>query len=131
MARILVVDDDPDVLNLVVFRLRRHGHDVMSGDSGADALAVVAERGRPDLAVLDVNMPGMSGFELLSRLREGDEMSEVPVIFLSAKVQDEDVRAGRSTGATYLTKPFVASALISAVDRALAPGPVPDAGSVR
>lgn len=120
MARILVVDDDPDLLNLVALRLRRHGHEVMTSDSGPDALALVAQQGSPEIAVLDVTMPAMTGLELLVQLRALDGMSELPAIFLSARVQDEDIEAGRSMGALYLTKPFVANALIGAVDRALA-----------
>ncbi len=119
MARILVVDDDPDLLNLVAFRLRRQGHDVMTSGSGPDALALVAETGAPEMAVLDVTMPGMTGLELLSRLRGLDGMGNLPAVFLSARVQDEDIEAGRSLGALYLTKPFVANALIGAVERAL------------
>ena len=119
MARILVVDDDPDVLNLVVFRLRRHGHDVMSGDSGADALAVVAERGRPDLAVLDVNMPGMSGFDLLPKAKAA--RPGLPVIMVTA-YGDADTRrrALESGAADLLPKPIDFAALRAEVDRRLA-----------
>lgn len=119
MARILVVDDDEDIRGLVQARLRAAGHLVVAASSGPEALAVVGERGAPDLAVLDVSMPGMTGFDLLGELRARDGMAELPVIFLSAKVQEEDVEAGRALGATYLTKPFVASALLSAVEKAL------------
>jgi CheY-like chemotaxis protein len=80
----------------------------------------VAERGAPDLAVLDVSMPGMDGLELLERLRTIDGMERLPAIFLSARVQPEDIEAGRALGATYLTKPFVATALLNAVKAALA-----------
>lgn len=119
MARILVVDDDPDLLNLVAMRPRRRGHDVMTSGSGPDALALVGDQGSPELAVLDVQMPNMTGLELLSRLRALDGMSELPAVFLSAKVQDEDIEAGRSMGALYLTKPFVANALIDVIDHAM------------
>lgn len=121
MARILVVDDDEDIRNLVQARLRGAGHLVVSAPSGPEALEVVEARGAPDLAVLDVSMPGMTGLELLEQLRARDGLAELPVIFLSAKVQNEDVEAGRALDATYLTKPFVASALLAAVERALPP----------
>jgi len=119
MARVLVVDDDPDILNLVSFRLRQKGHKVISADSGQEALSIVEERGTPDVAVLDVTMPAPDGFELLRLLRAREGAAELPAIFLSARVLPEDIEAGRAMGATYLTKPFVATALINAVERAV------------
>jgi CheY-like chemotaxis protein len=119
MSKLLVVDDDPDILALVQLRLQRAGHRVIGASSGAEALAIVAERGVPDLAVLDVSMPGMSGLELLSTLRE-QQSKDLPAVFLSARVQPEDIERGRALGASYLTKPFIASALLNAVERALA-----------
>ena len=102
MARVLVVDDDPDVLQLVSFRLRKAEHRVIAVGGGREALDVVAQRGAPDVAVLDVSMPGMDGLELLERLRELEGMERLPAIFLSARVQPEDIEAGRALGATYL-----------------------------
>ena len=119
MSRLLVVDDDPVVLSLVQIRLKTGGHRVISASDPDEALRVVEERGMPDVAVLDVSMPGMSGLELLAQLRERPGAEQLPAIFLSARVQPQDIEAGRSLGATYLTKPFVASALLAAVDRAL------------
>ena len=119
MARVLVVDDDPDVLNLVAFRLRKAEHRVIAVGGGDQALEVVAERGAPDVAVLDVMMPGLDGLTLLQRLRALEGLEQLPVIFLSARVQLEDIEAGRALGATYLTKPFVATALLNAIDAAL------------
>lgn len=119
MSRLLVVDDDPVVLNLVQIRLRTGGHRVVCASNPDEALRVVEERGLPDLAVLDVIMPGMSGLELLEQLRQRPGAEHMPAIFLSARVQPQDIDAGRALGATYLTKPFVASALLAAVDRAL------------
>ena len=122
MAHILVVDDDPDLRGLVEFRLRKAGHRVLAAGDGASALAAVDERGRPDLAVLDVAMPGMSGLELLVALRRRAGLRELPAIFLSARILPSDIAAGRALGAAYLTKPFVAPALLSAVATALSPG---------
>ena len=120
MAKVLVVDDDPDVLNLVSFRLRKAQHKVIAVSGGLEALAVVVERGAPDVAVLDVMMPGLDGLTLLQRLRDLDGMEKLPAIFLSARVQPEDIEVGRALGATYLTKPFIATALLNAIDAALA-----------
>ncbi|HYO60710.1 MAG TPA: response regulator [Actinomycetota bacterium] len=119
MGRILVVDDDEDIRNLVQARLRGAGHLVVAARSGPEALEAIDEKGPPDVAVLDVSMPGMTGFALLEELRGRQGMADLPVIFLSAKVQEEDVEEGRSLGAVYLTKPFVATALLDAVEKAL------------
>jgi CheY-like chemotaxis protein len=121
MPRILVVDDDPDVLGLVSFRLRKQGHEVLAVGDGPAALAIVDERGAPDLAVLDVSMPGMTGLQLLGALRRRPGLDDLKAIFLSARVLPEDIAAGQQLGATYLTKPFVAPALLDAVNRALGP----------
>ncbi|GAA0311869.1 response regulator [Kineococcus aurantiacus] len=120
MARVLVVEDDPDIRQLVELRLRGLGHRVVSAASGPEALTVIAERGTPEVVVLDVAMPGMTGLELLHNLRAQPEHAELPAIFLSARVRPEDIAAGEALGATYLTKPFVVSALAAAIDKALA-----------
>ncbi len=93
MAKVLVVDDDPDVLQLVSFRLRKAQHKVIAVSGGHEALEVVAERGAPDVAVLDVMMPGLDGLTLLRRLRGLEGLEKLPAIFLSARVQPEDIEA--------------------------------------
>ena len=125
VPRVLVVDDNPDILGLVAFRLRKAGHDVTAVGSGLDALAAAVGDRPPDLAVLDVSMPGMDGLELLGRLRAHAGLDGLPAIFLSARVQPHDIAAGRALGAAYLTKPFVGTALLNAVEAALrgTPGP--------
>lgn len=119
MARVLVVDDNEDILNLVQARLKKGGHQVVGAASADEALTVIQSKGAPEVMVLDVDMPGMSGLELLKELRQREGFEDLPAIFLSAKVQPEDIRAGQELGATYLTKPFVASALLKAVEKAL------------
>ncbi len=123
MANVLVVEDDADIRALVAARLRNAGHRVVVAADGADALAVVAERGTPDVAVLDVGLPGLDGFDLLEQLRSTPGAAELPAVFLSARVQDADIERGRAMGAYYLTKPFVATALINTVAKCL---PEPD-----
>ena len=121
MARILAVDDDPQILKLIQFRLERAGHQVLahsSARSALEALALAPETCTPDLAVLDVMMPEKSGLELCTELRLRPGLENLPVIFLSARVQPADIAAGQAIGATYLTKPFVASALLKAIDLA-------------
>lgn len=126
MAKVLVVDDDEDVRNLVRHRTRKAGHRVMVAASGGEALDIVAAHGPPDLAILDVAMPGMSGLELLDTLHAQPGLEALPAIFLSARVQHEDIAKGRARGAVYLTKPFVASALLAAIDRLLDAEPESD-----
>lgn len=115
MARILVVDDDEDIRNLVALRLTAAGHAVLAAEGGPEALAALEGRDAPDAAVLDVTMPEMDGFALLEALRSREATADLPVVFLSARVQDADIARGRAAGAAYLTKPFVASALVTKV----------------
>lgn len=119
MTKVLVVEDDIDIRNLVEVRLRRHGHRVVAVGSGEEALEVLLERGAPDVVVLDVLLPGMSGLDLLATVRRDDDLADVPAVFLSGRVQEQDVAAGRALGATYLTKPVILSALVTAVDNAI------------
>jgi DNA-binding response OmpR family regulator len=116
MARVLVVDDDPDLLTLVQMQLKHRGHDVWTASSGPAAIALLDERGAPDVAVLDVAMPGMNGIDLLHALRTTDGFEELPAIFLSARVGPEDIALGTSLGALYLTKPYAMKALLAAID---------------
>jgi DNA-binding response OmpR family regulator len=120
MGRVLVVDDDPAMSALIELHLQRGGHDVLVANSPQDALTMAAGPEVPEVVVLDVAMPDMSGFELLIALRDLEHLSALPAVFLSALVTAPDLESGRNLGATYLTKPFVASALLMAVDRQLA-----------
>jgi CheY-like chemotaxis protein len=121
VARVLIVDDDPDILEVVRLWLTRSGHQVLCARSGPEALGLVASHGAPEVAVLDVNMPRMSGLELLGHLRALPALADMPAVFLSAQVGPADVAAGRALGAAYLTKPFVATALLKAIERATQP----------
>ena len=114
-----MVDDDPDLLTLVEMQLRHRGHKVLTASSGPDALRLVGEHGAPDVAVLDVAMPGMNGLDLLRELRMREGLGGLPAIFLSARVGPDDVAAGQAMGAIYLTKPYVMNALLRAIDGAL------------
>jgi CheY-like chemotaxis protein len=120
MARILVLDDDQDILRIVQLRLERNGHVVVGFSSPQKALETVLAGELPDIVVLDISMPDISGLEVLQTLRVGFGMEKLPAIFLTARVQEHDIEAGKALGATYLTKPFVATALFKAIDNALA-----------
>lgn len=119
MGRVLVVDDDPAMSALIELHLQRGGHSVWVANSAQEAMTMATGQDAPEVAVLDVAMPDMSGFELLTALRSVEQLAALPAVFLSGRVTDSDLEAGRSLGAIYLTKPFVASALLSAVDRLL------------
>ncbi len=104
--RILVADDDADILALVKAVLERSGHEVVAVTDGAEALASLRMQ-RPDLAVLDITMPNVDGLEVLRRLRADAETISLPVVLLSAQAQEADVREGFATGASaYVKKPF-------------------------
>ena len=103
---VLAADDDEDLLGLVSFRLERAGYTVLLARDGAEALEI-ALRERPDLALLDVMMPKLDGFELTRRLREEEATSRMPIILLTARSQDADVQQGFDAGADdYIRKPF-------------------------
>lgn len=103
---VLVVDDDPDILDLVRYRLERSGYAVATASDGLEAVRLAGEL-RPALAVLDVMMPSLNGFEVTRRLRAEPETSRIPVILLTARAQEEDVQEGFASGADdYLRKPF-------------------------
>jgi DNA-binding response OmpR family regulator len=103
---ILVADDDPDILELVKLRLARSGFDVVAAQNGLDALELAQTRS-PDLAVLDVSMPGLDGGQVVTTLRSDPATHEIPVILLTARATAADVEAGLATGADdYVTKPF-------------------------
>ena len=117
---VLVADDDEDILQLVSFRLERAGYTVVTAADGQQALAA-ARQHRPDLAVLDVMMPGLNGYEVTRQLRADPATAAIPVILLTARVQEADVSRGFEAGADdYLRKPFSPQELRSRVQAILA-----------
>jgi two-component system, OmpR family, phosphate regulon response regulator PhoB len=106
MTSVLVVDDDPDVCDLVRYKLEQSGFDVRRASDGDQALREV-EAEIPDLVLLDIMMPGMSGLEVLERWRANGATEKLPVIMLTAKAQENDVERGFELGADdYVIKPF-------------------------
>jgi DNA-binding response OmpR family regulator len=101
---VLIADDDEDILQLVAFRLERAGYRILTASDGQEALSIALDRD-PDLAVLDVMMPKLTGLEVTERIRaEGKQM---PIVLLTARVQDEDLARGFEAGADdYIRKPF-------------------------
>jgi DNA-binding response OmpR family regulator len=103
---VLVADDDPDIQSLVVLRLERSGYRVLRASDGQEALDLALSE-LPDLAVLDITMPKLDGCEVTRSLRAHVQTAAMPVILLTARVQEEDVERGMAAGATdYIKKPF-------------------------
>ena len=117
---VLVADDEEDVLNLVALQLERHEFDVVRAANGTEALDL-AQSERPDAAVLDVMMPGLNGYEVVSEMRKGEETKHIPVLLLTARAGGVDVMHGYEVGADdYLKKPFTPQDLIEHVQALLA-----------
>jgi DNA-binding response OmpR family regulator len=103
---VLVADDDDDIRDLVAFRLDRAGYEVLRAGDGEQALQLAKEH-HPDLAVLDVMMPKLTGYDVTRELRADAATSRIPVILLTARVQEADVARGFEAGADdYVKKPF-------------------------
>ncbi len=118
--RILVADDDADIRDLVVFKLTQAGYDVEAVDDGAAALSSI-EAQLPRLAILDVMMPGLSGIDVLRKVRADERLKDLEVILLTAKSRDIDVDAGFATGASdYVIKPFSPRELLHRVNALVA-----------
>lgn len=106
MAKILIADDERDIRELITFTLKFAGHEVVPAANGEEALQA-AVREIPDLILLDVRMPRMTGYEACKQIKANASTRHVPVIFLSAKGQDSEVSEGMEAGATdYILKPF-------------------------
>ncbi len=116
---VLVADDDPDILALVRFRLEREGYHVVCAPDGQAALELALDR-TPDLALLDVMMPRLDGYEVTRRLREHEPTRGMPIILLTARVGESDLQHGFEMGADdYVTKPFSPQMLRKRVRAAL------------
>ena len=120
VPRVLVVDDDPQVLKLLRLNFELEGYDVVSATDGNDALEAVKIEA-PDVVVCDVMMPGVDGLEVVKRLRGAPDTASVPIVLLSAKALRGDAEAGLDAGADeYVTKPFDPTELVDIVAGLLA-----------
>jgi DNA-binding response OmpR family regulator len=128
MARVLVVDDEPDIVLFVQVNLELHGHEVRTAADGAEALRAV-EAEVPDAMVLDVMMPHLDGWQVLERMKahEDDAIRTVPIVMLTALDTDHDQARGGIEGAVrYLTKPLAPDDLVHAVEEVLSGPPEPE-----
>jgi DNA-binding response OmpR family regulator len=119
MTKILIADDNSDLLDILVSRFRAVGFEVVAAQNGTAALEV-ARREQPELAVLDVMMPELNGFQVCRRLREDESLKEMPIVLLTAKDTEADQFWGFEVGADlYLTKPIEPGEVVAEVQKLL------------
>ncbi len=119
MAKILIAEDERDIRELISFTLQFAGYEVVSVQNGAEAVDQALAT-QPDLILLDVRMPRMTGYQACEALKALPETRDIPVIFLSAKGQDAEIRQGLEVGAVdYILKPFAPDDLTAQVKRVL------------
>jgi DNA-binding response OmpR family regulator len=115
MAKILIAEDEPDIRELVAFTLRFAGHAVVTAANGEEAVQL-ASREFPDLILMDVRMPRMTGYDACRVMKANAELKDIPVVFLSAKGQESEIQTGLEAGAEeYLLKPFAPDQLADRV----------------
>ena len=121
MGRVLVVDDEPDVLLLCRLNLQQRGHELLEAADGSTALEIAREL-HPDVIVLDLMLPGISGYDVLEALQRDAETTNIPVLVLTAKSLRADRERSHGLGASaFLTKPFLPNELCEMVDSLVAP----------
>jgi len=132
--KILVVEDEPDLLDLVVYNLRKEGFKPIRAETGEKALEL-ARSDRPDLVLLDLMMPGLDGLEVCRRLRANEATADIPIVMMTARVEESDAVVGLSVGADdYVKKPFGVKELVArvrAVLRRTGAGPDPSQKVIR
>jgi DNA-binding response OmpR family regulator len=115
--RVLIVDDEPNIVTALEFLLEKRGYEVKVATNGEVALAEV-EAFKPDLVLLDVMMPKVSGYEVCQRMRANPQWQGIKIVMLSAKGREVEVSKGMSLGADlYVTKPFSSAELVATIDR--------------
>ncbi|MCU0606490.1 MAG: response regulator [Candidatus Edwardsbacteria bacterium] len=113
--KIMVVDDEPYIARVIKFKLEQEGYIVISANDGVTGLAKIREE-KPDMVLLDVMMPGMTGYEVCQKIKNDAELAGIPVVILTAKGQERDREQGFSMGASdYITKPFSPNRLLELV----------------
>ena len=118
-SRILIVDDEPNIILSLEYLMKREGFEVAVAGDGERALQAMAEH-RPDLVILDVMMPRLNGFEVCQRIRAQPAWSGVPVLMLTAKGHEAEAKKGLALGAdAYVTKPFSTRDLVAEIRRLL------------
>ena len=120
MAKILIAEDERDIRDLVAFTLRFAGHEVVTAANGEEAVQM-APKENPDLILMDVRMPRMTGYDACRALKSNPDLKDIPIVFLSAKGQESEIQTGLEAGAEeYLLKPFAPDQLTDRVKAILA-----------
>lgn len=120
MAKILIAEDERDIRDLVAFTLRFAGYEVIAAGNGEEAVDL-APKVNPDLILMDVRMPRMTGYEACRAIKANNDLKDIPVVFLSAKGQESEIQQGLDAGAEeYLLKPFAPDQLTTRVRAILA-----------
>jgi two-component system alkaline phosphatase synthesis response regulator PhoP len=115
MTKILIAEDEPDIRELVAFTLRFAGYEVVTASNGEEAVQMAVKE-LPDLALMDVRMPRMTGYDACRAMKANPELKDIPVVFLSAKGQEGEIATGIEAGAEeYLLKPFAPDQLTERV----------------
>ncbi len=118
-GNILIADDEPDYISTIEFRLKAHGYTISTVPNGQAALDSVAKK-KPDLILLDINMPILNGHETLSRLKQNPETSDIPVIMVTANYSPDDITEASSQGIEdYIAKPFDFTELTEKIEKAI------------
>jgi DNA-binding response OmpR family regulator len=120
MAKILIAEDERDIRDLIAFTLRFAGYEVFAAGNGEEAVEM-APKVNPDLILMDVRMPRMTGYEACRAIKSNAELRDIPIVFLSAKGQESEIQQGLEAGAEdYLLKPFAPDLLTTRVKAILA-----------
>lgn len=117
--KILLVDDEPQILLLLESRLKANGYDVLSATDGLAALEM-AKREKPDMIILDLMLPKMDGYKVCGLLKKDARYAKIPILLFTARAQEEDKKLGEEVGAdAYVTKPFEPAVLLSKIQELL------------
>ncbi len=120
MAKILIAEDERDIRDLIAFTLRFAGYEVFAATNGEEAVEM-ASKVNPDLILMDVRMPRMTGYEACRAMKQTPSLKDIPVVFLSAKGQESEIKQGMDAGAEeYLLKPFAPDQLTARIKAILA-----------
>jgi len=120
--KILLVDDETQLVELIKMRLTREDYDVLTAYDGEEALQK-ARHGNPDLIILDIMLPKMDGYMICSLLKRDRRFYKIPVILFTARSQEEDIKLGKKVGAdAYITKPYEAQVLLDKISELLGKG---------
>lgn len=119
LAKVLIVDDDPNILMSLEFLMRKNGYSVFIARNGSEALELLSTK-TPDIALLDIMMPDVDGYEICKHVKENTVLKNCKIIFISAKTKESDIQKGYDAGADlYITKPFSTKFVVSKVKELL------------